>query len=171
MDPVALIGRLERFGEALPVVVAGVPREDAAWKPPSGAWSILEIVCHLVDEEVRDFRARVRMTLEDPAAEWARIHPSQWALEEGYNGRELSGSVARFAAERRESIRWLRSLDAPDWRRAHVHPEAGPLSAGMLLGAWAAHDALHLRQIAKRMYELSARDSGESVRYAGEWGA
>jgi hypothetical protein len=166
----SLIARLESFGPALTATVAPVPRDQALWKPPYGAWSILEIVNHLADEETRDFRARVRLTLENPAADWPAIHPSQWAVDERYNERDLPESVARFAAERRESVRWLRSLDSPDWSRAHNHPRAGPLSAGLLLGAWAAHDALHLRQIAKRFYELAARDSGRDVGYAGEWG-
>lgn len=166
----ALIARLESLGSVLTAMVAGVPRADAVWRPPSGAWSILEIVNHLADEESLDFRARVRLTLEDPAADWPAIHPSQWAVEKRYNDRDLAESAARFAAERRESIRWLRSLQSPDWSRAHMHPRAGPLSAGRLLGAWAAHDALHIRQIAKRFYELAPRDSGEEVGYAGEWG-
>jgi hypothetical protein len=40
----------------------------------------------------------------------------------------------------------------------------------MLLASWAAHDALHLRQIARRLHGLAARDAGPyGVAYAGEW--
>ncbi len=170
MNPAPLIARLESFGLALPSVLADLPRDAAIFKPPSQAWSILEIVNHLADEEVRDFRARVRLTLECPEVPWPQIDPAAWPIEEKYLDRELTGSVARFCAERRDSIKWLRALETPDWSRCHVHPTAGPVTAGSLLGAWAAHDALHLRQIAKRLYELAERDSGESVRYAGEWG-
>jgi len=70
MNAAALTDRLEAFGAALPGVLAAVPREDARWKPPSGAWSILEIINHLADEETRDFRARVSLTLGDPTAPW-----------------------------------------------------------------------------------------------------
>jgi hypothetical protein len=171
VDAPRLIDRLEAFAAGLPALVDGVKAEDARFRPPSGAWSILEIVCHLVDEEIRDFRTRVEMTLRDPSLEWPAIHPSQWAVEERYNERVLAESVRRFVEERRASIVWLRGLRNPDWTRSRVHPKAGPLSAGMLLGAWAAHDALHIRQIAKRLYELAAKDCGESVGYAGEWGA
>lgn len=171
MDAMRLITRLAAFGTALPAAVAPVDAEDSRWKPPSGAWSILEIVNHLADEEVRDFRTRVELTLRDPALDWPPIDPERWAREERYNEREFSTSVAQFVAERRTSVLWLRSLREPDWTRSHAHPTAGPMTAGSLLGAWAAHDALHLRQIAKRMYELAGRDSGDSVRYAGEWGA
>ncbi len=171
MNAAPLIARLDMFGQGLPSLLAGLLTEDARFKPPAGAWSILEIVNHLADEETRDFRARVELTLRDPALPWPLIDPEAWARDERYNEREFSGSVARFAAERRESVKWLRSLEAPDWTRAHKHPRAGTLAAGELLGSWAAHDALHLRQIAKRMYELAGRDSGRPVKYAGEWGA
>jgi hypothetical protein len=65
---------------------------------------------------------------------------------------------------------WLRSLKNPDWSRTYRDPEVGPIRPGDILGSWAAHDSLHLRQISKRMYQLAARDAGEySTRYAGEW--
>jgi hypothetical protein len=37
----------------------------------------------------------------------------------------------------------------------------GPIRAGDLLAAWAAHDAAHLRQIASRLIDLAKRDAGE----------
>jgi hypothetical protein len=168
----ALIKRLEGTGAWLPAILAGLGPDDTKWKPPTGAWSILEILNHLVDEEVDDFRARLRSTLEDPSRAWRPIDPEGWARERRYNERELGESVGRFVAARRESVAWLRSLLAStDWRVAHEHPKFGPIRAGDLLGAWAAHDALHLRQTAKRLFELAGRDAeGFSTRYAGEWG-
>ena len=167
MNALPLIARLETFGHSLPVVVAGIAAADAVWKPPDGAWSVLEIVNHLADEDPRDFRARLSLTLRDPALPWPPGDPQQWARDGRYNERDLAESIGRFVAERRESVRWLRSLHTPDWAQAHVHPRAGPLTAGSLLGAWAAHDALHLRQIAKRMHELAGRQFRGSPPYAG----
>lgn len=171
MNASALIDRLERFATTLPAAVEGLPAEDARFKPPSGAWSILEIVNHLADEEVDDFRRRLEVTLSDPSQSLPPIDPEGWARDRRYNDRDLAESVDRFVAERRRSVAWLRSLQNPDWTRAHEHPRFGPLAAGMFLASWAAHDALHLRQIAKRLYELAARDGAPYVvRYAGEWG-
>ncbi len=172
MNALALIDRMEGFAPSLSSAVACVSDEDARWKPPSGNWSVLEIVCHLGDEEVDDFRARLRSTLEEPAREWPAIDPERWARERRYNEKDLGAAVRRFVTERSASIEWLRSLKSPDWNRAHVHPKFGPMPAGMLLASWAAHDALHLRQIAKRLWELAGRDAGEfKTDYAGEWRA
>ena len=168
LDP--LIRRMESFPQAVALFSQGLSLADARFKPPSGAWSILEIINHLADEEDADFCTRVRLTLEDPGREWPPIDPEGWARERRYNERDLADSLARFAAARAGSIHWLRSLENPDWTRCREHPRAGRLTAGDLLASWAAHDALHLRQIAKRLHELAERDGeGCGTRYAGEW--
>ena len=170
MDLHSLIGRMEPFPQAVQALLTGLPDADARWKPPTGAWCILEIVNHLADEEVEDFRTRLRLTLEEGEREWPPIDPEGWARDRKYNERDLGESLARFAAARAESIAWLRSLESPDWSRFREHPRAGRLTAGDLMASWAAHDALHLRQIAKRLHELAARDGhGARTRYAGEW--
>ncbi len=170
MNSRKLIASLERFGRILPEVVRDTSPDDSRWKPPDGAWSILEIVCHLRDEEQFDFRERLRLTLADPTAAWPPISPETWAVERSYNADQLSSAAERFTALRRESVLWLRSLENPDWSRTHHHPQFGPFRAGDLMAAWAAHDALHLRQIAKRMYQMTGRDAGDyAIRYAGEW--
>lgn len=172
MNADALIRRLESFADALPAVVTSMDAADARWKPPSGAWSVLEIVNHLADEEVEDFRQRLELTLRDPARRWPSIDPETAAVERRYNERDLNESVRRFVSERRKSIEWLHGLKEPDWHATHEHKKLGPVMAGAILASWAAHDDLHLRQIAKRLYELNNRDGQPyGTEYAGEWGA
>jgi len=175
MESRLLIEDLARFGPTLAAVVNDVPPEAARWKPPDGAWSILEVCRHLLDEEVEDFRTRLRLTLEDPSQPWPPIDPPGWAISRRYNEADLSTTVAKFQAERIASVEWLRSRIAgaePDWWRTHHHPKAGPIRAGDLLVSWRAHDCLHLRQIAKRMHQLACEYGGEfSAAYAGPWTA
>ena len=172
MNASKLINALEAFGIALPAIAAGVSDEDARWKPPSGAWSVLEIVRHLGDEEVDDFRMRVRMTLKSPDEAWPPIDPEGWAVERRYNEGDFADAVKRFARERTGSVMWLRGLGPSDWSKTYQHPKFGPIRAGDLLTSWRAHDCLHLRQIAKRMFELT-QSHGEPfhIDYAGEWRA
>lgn len=172
MDATALIDSLERFGRMLPAVVAGLPDDQWRWKPPDGAWSVLEIVRHLGDEEVADFRARIESTFRDPLAAWPKIDPAAWASERNYNQADPAEAVARFTRERAASVAWLRQQAGADWSTAHQHPRVGPVPAGELLASWAAHDMLHLRQIAKRLYQLSAvAGAPYKIVYAGEWRA
>jgi len=177
MDAASLLRRLEHFPRGLVALVEPLTVEEVRWKPESGNFSILEVLCHLGDEEVEDFRARVVSTLTDPAATWPPIDPTQWPAERHYQQQSAHTALHRFGAARTESLRILRSLtptgDASllDWTRSHHHPKVGPVPAGELLTAWAAHDALHLRQIAKRMFELCAHEGGHRTTYAGEWGS
>ncbi len=166
-----LIGSMDRFAGLLRAVVAGLSPEDARWRPDDGGWSILEIVAHLADEEVEDFRTRLRLTLQDPLADWPPIDPEGWAIQRRYNEGGLDAALGRFVAARRESVAWLRGLRNPDYSQSHEHSR-GRLRAGDLLTAWAAHDALHLRQIAKRLHQIVGRDAGEfHADYAGRWGS
>jgi len=173
MNHKALIVRLDSFVPVLPALLSKVTPEDAVWKPPSGAWSILEIVNHLVDEEVEDFRQRLRLLIEDPSATWPPTDPEAWASKRKYNTRDLWESVGRFIVERKRSVEWLATLgDGTNWNATRALPSGRTIRAGDLLCSWAAHDALHVRQIAKRQYEMSLRDSaGFSGEYAGEWKA
>lgn len=175
MNAAWLIDELARFGGVLTGVVEGLSPAAARWKPPDGAWSILEVCRHLLDEEVEDFRTRLRSTLEDSTRPWPPIDPPGWAIARKYNEADLADTVSRFRAERAASVDWLRSVIAggePDWSRSYLHPKAGPIRAGDLLVSWRAHDCLHLRQIAKRMHQLACdHAAGFSADYAGPWTA
>ena len=172
MNAQGLIDSLGRFGHVLPAVVGQLAPDDAHWKPADGAWSVLEVVCHLADEEVEDFRGRLARTLHDPTEAWPPNDPEKWAVERRYNEADLAEVSSRFAAERQASVEWLRSLGEPDWSIAYHHPKWGPIRAGDILVSWTAHDMLHLRQIAKRMFQMAQRDGGEyATDYAGEWKA
>lgn len=176
VDLAAITRRLSSMPPALRGVCAGLNDADARWRPasPEGAWSILEVVCHLADEEAEDFKPRLERTLRNPREPWDALDLDGISERRGYRERRLDAEVERFARERGRSIAWLRGLEgaAIDWSASHGHPKFGPISAAMLLCGWAAHDALHLRQIAKRLFELAARDGGgASTAYAGEWKA
>ncbi len=165
-----MIAALERAAEGFHASLVHVSDEDARWKPPSQNWSVLEIVCHLVDEEREDFRRRIELTLEDSDQPWPSVNPEIWAVERRYSQRDFQTVLQEFVKERKQSVRWLKSLVEPDWFAAYKHPHLGELRAGDLLVSWVAHDQLHFRQIAKRKYEMIKRDSGDfSFAYAGDW--
>jgi hypothetical protein len=165
----ALLDRLRAHADVFAALVAGVGEEQARWKPEPAQWSILEVVNHLADEEVEDFRARLDAALHRPG-EWPPIDPEGWPAKRRYNERALGESLERFLAERAESLTWLDGLVAPDWSCAYQHPSFGPISAGDLLTSWVAHDHIHIRQI-NRLHRdwVVASLSDRSPRYAGRW--
>lgn len=168
MEP--LIARLEGFPAVLAALTAQLGPEDARWRPRPEAWSTLEVLGHLEEEERRDFRPRIESTLRDALEPWAPIDPQAWVREHAYQERDPASVLRAFALERAHSVHWLRGLGAPDWNAAHEHPRLGRLRAGDLLAAWAAHDALHLRQLARLAYDRTAAQAGVfALDYAGPW--
>lgn len=168
MNAHALIHSLEHFPPILAHAIFGMSSEDLRWRPDDGGWSLTEILAHMVDEETDDFRRRLGLLLESAATPWPPIDPPKWVTERHYNDREAWEMAHRFAEERKISVAWLRGLANPDWEATYAHP-SGPIKAGDLLVSWAAHDALHLRQIGKRLHQLATRDgAGYSPKYAGE---
>jgi len=162
--------RLSANADVFAALVVGVGDEQARWKPEPAQWSILEVVNHLADEEVDDFRTRLDLTLHRPKAEWPRIDPQKWAVERRYNERDLAESLARFLARRADNVTWLAGLQAPNWEQAHQHPRFGPIRAGDLMISWVAHDHIHIRQINRLHREyLVASLPGNSPEYAGKW--
>ena len=165
----ALRDRLRANAEVVAAQVAGVGGEQARWKPDPAQWSILEVVNHLADEEVEDFRTRLDATLHHRGS-WPPIDPQGWPASRGYNERALGESLERFLSRRAESLSWLDGLVEPDWSIAYEHPSIGSIRAGDLLTSWVAHDYIHIRQI-NRLHRdwLVSSLSAHSPRYAGRW--
>lgn len=139
------------------------------WKSSPDKWCLLEIVCHLYDEEREDFRTRVKFTLETPEQASPPIDPVGWVTSREYIKQDYLSMLNKFLEERDDSIRWLHSLKSPEWGNAYQHPKYGPMSAKMFVTNWLAHDYLHIRQIIKLKLDYLKKLSGESLVYAGEW--
>ena len=170
VDVPAIVASLVASARVIAAQVSGVSDAQARWKPEPGTWSILEVVTHLADEEVEDFRTRVGSTLSDPQSEWPAIDPEGWAVRRRYNEGFLDVALERFVRERAASVSFLEGLTDPDWDRAYDHPRLGPIRAGDLLTGWAAHDHIHIRQLNRLRREyLLASVSGYSPDYAGRW--
>lgn len=165
----ACIAQLEQQAQIVQAMVSGIDADQARWKPQADAWSMLEVINHLYDEEREDFRARLKHLLDSGEGLPSPIDPVGWVTERQYNQRDLESSLANFLQERQQSVTWLRGLAAPDWDHALEAP-FGRISAGDVLMAWAAHDLLHLRQLVELRYAYhQAQALPYQIIYAGDW--
>jgi hypothetical protein len=142
-----------------PILRALLDGLDAAlWRerPAAAEWSPLEIVCHLRDEEVEDFGARVRVVVAGGDA-FVPIDPERWVAERRYRENDPATALAAFAERRAASLGFLATV-APERLHRTVTPSGtGALSGLDLLAAWVAHDRLHLAQLAATLARLGAR--------------
>jgi DinB family protein len=164
------IRELETNAAAIECYLSNVNSEQARWKPSASDWSILEVVNHLLDEEINDFPHRIRHLLSRATTEWEPIYPAKWVTERSYNERDFKESLSAYLEERRKNLSWVKSLSNPDWDIKYQHEPLAGLSAGDLMVSWIAHDLLSIRQLNELKYAygllLSAPYSPE---YAGDW--
>ena len=169
MEHDRIIEDLSRNREVIGSLLTGLSVADYTWKPQADKWNLLEIICHLYDEEREDFRARTKSVLESAGMPLMPIDPVGWVATRNYQAQDFERMIGKWATERTVSIDWLRSLVHPAWENVHHHPKLGAISAGTFLSNWLAHDYLHIRQIARLKYQHLQYRTGESLDYAGTW--
>ncbi len=169
MDLHQAVTQLRLQGQAITYLGRGLSVVQARWKPAPKTWSVLEVLNHLVDEEIYDFRAHLKHILYTPDQTWPQIDPMGWVTQRHYNQSDPDETLLRFEAEREKSLAWLAGLPAPDLD-ATVTQAWGTLSAGDMLASWLAHDLLHLRQLVELRYQVTkAANQPYQVDYAGKW--
>lgn len=169
MNAKALIQDLAHAGEIFYHLLMEFSPEEARQRPAPEAWSALEVLGHLIDEEREDFRPRLEIVLFHPERAWTPMDPAHAPETRNYNARDLEEALREFMNERQRSVVWLNGLGEVNWD-ATYQASFGPIRAGDLLAAWVAHDTLHLRQLVELRY-ARVRRLAEPYRvdYAGEW--
>ena len=80
MNHTKIIQELSRNRNVFESLLSGIEEEEYLWRPMHEKWCLLEIVCHLYDEEREDFRRRTRLVLENPTEPLPPIDPVGWVL-------------------------------------------------------------------------------------------
>lgn len=169
MDFDRLYAELETNAETIAALVKGISQAEAQVKPAPESWSILEVICHLYDEEINDFRPRLDIILHRPTEPFAPNDSQAWVTERKYNERDLSEMLENFLAERVRSLDWLTDLSGANWDASYTTPWR-TMTAGDMFTSWVAHDTLHMRQLVELRHDLIVRLSQPyDTAYAGDW--
>lgn len=123
--------------------------DDAAldFHPTSDAWSIREVLAHLVDDEAFIMRQRLERIVKEERPDLAPHDEKQWYAHRNTTRDARDELLADFQAQRAASIGIARMLRPADWQRVGFQPEYGEFTAEGWLEIWAAHDTVHLNQI------------------------
>lgn len=155
--------------EMIRALIKDIDQEQAQVKPDPESWSILEVICHLYDEEREDFREHLDFILHRQNEEWHPIDPEGWVMERNYNGQNFVESQKRFFAERNKSLEWLKGLANADWETTYTS-QFGSMKAGDMFASWIAHDNLHIRQLVElRRARIEQITKPYPIEYAGDW--
>jgi hypothetical protein len=161
--------RLKASAPRIRAVIERVSDEQVRWKPPPDSWSILEVICHLRDEQREDFRVFLDFTRHRPGEPRPRIAPQKWVTERKHKEQELGLALQESLTARLSSLDWHQGLTSPDGEVTYEAPW-GKTRAGDIFAARAAHDILHLRPLVRLHWAYTmARVEPYKVDYAGDW--
>jgi hypothetical protein len=150
-------------------LLAGIKQEDAQIKPSKSSWSILEVVCHLYDEEREDFREHLDFILHRQHEAWHPIAPVAWVKLRKYNQQNFNSMRNKFFRERAASLDWLKKIRNSDWNTTYKS-KWGTMRAGDMFACWVAHDNLHVRQLTElRRLHIERITRPYYIEYAGDW--
>ena len=168
MTPDLLAKELTHNKKTLLHLLETLPFEMRTWSLPKG-WSATIIIAHLLDEEVEDFRTRLRMTSEEVGKPWPSIDPEAWVSERGYASKNFDLTLQRWKEERDRSIKWLEGIPSWNAKLSYEHPHFGTFTLNRLACNWLAHDLLHIKQLVRLKYDYLAQSDTYKLNYAGTW--
>jgi FMN phosphatase YigB (HAD superfamily) len=126
--------------------------KDHFWMqhPDPNEWSILQIVCHLWESEIKVQRRRLQRILEEdnPFLVAPKAPPGSQSPPCHPNGHEIA---RRFALERAKTLDFLQNLSFEDWQRPARHSIFGATSLLEMALFTAQHDRLHLNQLCQTL--------------------
>jgi DinB superfamily len=141
---------LSRTPSILRALLEESPAAAVDFHEKEGAWSPVQVLCHLAHGEVTDWMARVELILAPGDSN--RFTP--FDREGGfvrYAGWTASRLLDEFDKLRASNLARLDAFNITeaDLRRTAVHPDLGTVTLGQLLACWATHDLAHIEQITR----------------------
>lgn len=147
---IVLLQALASTTNDLALMLRGVGAADGARRPADDAWSIADVVNHLVNVEER-YRRRLQRVLEEEKPWLPYMHPDERAHDPQA---ALAALLTRFKAERAQTMTLLKEIGPGDWQRRAVHETKGDVTLRFLVQYLVDHDIQHLNQIVEIQQQL-----------------
>jgi hypothetical protein len=132
MDQAALLDAYLGGPDRLRSAVTGLSREQMIARPITGRWSVLEVVCHLVDTDA-NIAHRIKRVLSEERPVFDRVKPELMLAALAYHDRDVEDELGIFDLTRRQIGRILRASppEVPCERRFDFHP---PRQQSLMIG-------------------------------------
>jgi uncharacterized damage-inducible protein DinB len=129
-------------------LVANAAKDKLTSRPSPEAWSVAEILAHLVDAElVAGYR--IRKIVNEPGTDIQAYDQNAWAANSRYAAKDPAQSLREFLALREMNLKFLRSLTPEQLERHGNHSERGRETVEQVARMIAGHDVNHVKQIEK----------------------
>jgi hypothetical protein len=143
MDQAALLDAYLAGPDRLRSAVTGLSREQLISRPIAGRWSVLEVVCHLVDTDA-NIAHRLKRVLSEERPVFDRVKPDLMLAALAYHDREVEEEVGLFDLGRRQIARILKASPSEAWERIGMVGDRGDRTVAQMMNGAVEHLAHHL---------------------------
>ncbi|MBP1629066.1 MAG: uncharacterized protein H6Q00_3541 [Holophagaceae bacterium] len=153
MIPIQRAPLLTSYAEGharLCAALAELPGEALDFRPDPKAWSIREIVFHLLEGEI-NWYARARFIMSEPGVTILPYDQDRWIGSLGVETHPMDEALELLGLLRKLLVRRLRSLPEEVWEQSILHPALGPLTLDRWLELFEPHLPAHLAQIDRNL--------------------
>jgi|GEM_PF-151755 anti-anti-sigma regulatory factor len=151
-----LIAKYEVGPQQLRESVSGLTSIQLRIPAPPGIWSALQIVCHIADFELV-YADRMKRVVAEEQPTLFGGDPDLFAAKLAYEQRDLEEELDVITSVRRQTSRFLKTLNADQFDRTGKHSVDGPLSLSRLLERIAGHIPHHVQFIEGKKTTLTQR--------------
>ena len=139
-----VINRFESGGPLLIHAIEGLTPEQGRERIGPGAWSISEVVAHMLDSDLVGIERMKRVIAEENPTLQA-YNENAWIDRLDSRSMPMGEAASLFAANRKWMARVLRNVAEADFARSGLHTEDGPKTLAKLLAGYVNHLDHHLR--------------------------
>lgn len=144
-----VVDRYAAGPELLRTSLDGLSAEQLRTPAPPGAWSPLQVVCHIADFETI-YADRIKRVLAEQEPLLLSGDPDLFAASLSYGDRNVEEELTLIAAQRGQLGRILRSRPAADFQRRGRHSVDGPMTILQLLKNVGNHIPHHVDFLQKK---------------------
>ena len=143
MDQAALLDAYLGGPDRLRSAVTGLSREQMISRPITGRWSVLEVVCHLVDTDA-NIAHRIKRVLSEERPVFDRVKPELMLAALAYHDRDVEVELGIFDLGRRQIARILKASRSEAWERIGIVGDRGDRTVAQMMNGAVEHLAHHL---------------------------
>ncbi|WP_322904399.1 DinB family protein [Paenibacillus sp. SGZ-1009] len=138
-------------------LVRALPEAEVEFKPSETAWSVHEIVVHLLDTEIV-LQQRLKAVLAEERPPLIAFDQDAWARRLNYGQLDLEHHLQALLAMRRAFAPVLETVTEEDGQRIGVHNEDGEITARMLIDKLCiTHLEAHVKQVQRNRDAFAAQ--------------
>ena len=142
----------------------GLTDEELSWKPSETAWSIKEIIQHLVDHHlVVSFRIRTLLSLDEPA-QFVSFNQDNWVNAQHANQTTITELYRTYDHFIQFNAALFSRLEAEQFAKQAINFKGELITVAQIIAGLVSHVNHHLEQIERNKKQLALLSQKEEVK-------